>query len=168
SITVVAEGESLVTEKEPDLNPVPAGVVIPVDSIAVAKFEKAENFDYQTVTINLRDDGFEPSVLLMQKGLPALWIINNDSLDPGNSRLIVPSAYAQLDLTQGDNALQLMPFEDFDFSTADNVFYGYVKVTDDIGGADIDAIKAEVSNHETMIYPDAYFEQAAQGMSCCR
>jgi sulfite exporter TauE/SafE/copper chaperone CopZ/plastocyanin domain-containing protein len=168
SITVLAEGESPAAEKESDLNPVPAGVVIPAGNVARAKIERNENLDYQTVTINLRDDGFEPPVLLVQRGLPALWNINNDSLDPGNNRLVVPAAYAQLDLAQGDNVLQLMPLEDFDFSTGDNVFYGYVKVVDDINGADIDAVRAEVSNHETMIYPDAWFEQAAQGMSCCR
>jgi hypothetical protein len=67
----------------------------------------------------------------------------------------------------GDNRLQLTPVEDFEFSTADNVFYGYVKVVDDLAAVDIEAVKAEVSDFETLIYPDSYFEAADQGGGCC-
>jgi hypothetical protein len=74
-----------------------------------------------------------------------------------------------LETAQGDNLLQLFPDEDFDFSTGDSIFFGYVKVVDDIAEADIEAIKAEVINYETLMYPAAYFEQAAGGgCACCR
>jgi hypothetical protein len=63
-------------------------------------------------------------------------------------------------MKQGDNAIQLMPENDFDFSTADNVFYGYVKVVDDITNIDEKAIKAEIADYETLIYPEAWFESA--------
>jgi hypothetical protein len=43
-----------------------------------------------------------------------------------------------------------------------------VKVVDDLSGADIDAIKAEAADVETLIYPDEYFEQAASGGCCAR
>jgi hypothetical protein len=71
-------------------------------------------------------------------------------------------------MKQGDNVIQFMPYDDFDFSTADNVFYGYVKVVDDINAVDIEGIKAEVADYETLIYGDAWFEQASQGASCCQ
>jgi hypothetical protein len=51
-----------------------------------------------------------------------------------------------------------MPEGDFDFSTADNVFYGYVKVVDDITNIDAEAIRAEIADYETLIYPAAWFE----------
>jgi hypothetical protein len=70
-------------------------------------------------------------------------------------------------MEQGDNVIQLLPTDDFDFSTGDNVFYGYVKVVDNLENVDIEAIKTEVSEFETLIYPDAYFEAAAQGAGCC-
>jgi sulfite exporter TauE/SafE len=163
SITVVAEGESIASVPEPSLEPVPAGVQIPTDTIALA--ERAGSF--QTAQINLRDDGIDPAIIVLQRGIPALWTITNDSLDPGNRRLIFPAYYTHIDMEQGDNTLQLMPTSDFDFSTADNVFYGYVKVVDDLNAVDIEAIKAEVSAFETLIYPEAYFDAAAQGGSCC-
>jgi plastocyanin domain-containing protein len=164
SITVVGEGQSAASIAEPDINPAPAGVDIPVDVLAVAEMT-AEG--WQTVRIDLRDEGFSPAVIVVQRSVPTLWIINNDSLDPGNSGIIVPAYYTQIDIDQGDNPIQLMPSEDFEFSTVDNIFYGYVKIVEDITKVDTKAIKAEVSGYETLIYPDAYFEAGSQGASCC-
>jgi plastocyanin domain-containing protein len=172
SITVTAQGVTdqgaagqgaAVTEAEAGLAPVPAGVAIPTDRVALAELREG----YQTVSVNLRDDGIDPAILVVQKSIPAAWIINNDSLDPGNNALVFPAYYTQIDMDQGDNVIQLMPTGDFDFSTADNVFYGYVKVVDDLNNADIDGIKAEAAEHETLIYPAAYFEAAAPGGGCC-
>jgi sulfite exporter TauE/SafE/copper chaperone CopZ len=171
SITVIEEGQSAAGIGEPNLEPTPAGVTIPTDTITLAEIQSAETYGipYQTVTVNLRDDGIEPAVVVLQRNMPALLNFNNDSLDPGNSRLVFPAYYTRLDIDQGDNIIQLMPGETFDFSTGDNVFYAYVKVVDDLNDvddADIEAIKTEVSDFETQIYPDAYFEEAAQG-GCC-
>jgi hypothetical protein len=161
SITVAEEGQSLAEAGEE--GPLPAGVAIPADRIVLA--EIAGDGLSQTVTVTLRDDGIDPAVLVMQRGIPADWIINNDSLDPGNSRLIFPVYSAQLDMEQGDNLIQLMPGADFEFSTADHVFYGYVKVVEDLSKADLEAIRAEAAGFETLIYPESYFEAAAGG--CC-
>jgi plastocyanin domain-containing protein len=149
SITVVAEGEA----DAPAPSIAPAGVDIPVDAAALAQVMG----NYQIVEIRLTDDGFEPAIVVMQRQLPTLWNISIDSLDPGNSRLIFPAYYTVLDTEQGDNPIQIIPSDDFEFSTGDNVFYGYVKVVDDINNVDIEAIKVEVANFETLIYPEAYF-----------
>jgi plastocyanin domain-containing protein len=165
SITVVAPGESIETaDAEPDITPVPAGVSIPTDSIVIADVKNDVGF--QTVSIALTDDGFDPAILVVQRYVPSEWVIKNDSLDPGNGRLVFPAYYAQIETEQGDNIIQFMPVEDFEFSTGDNIFYGYVKVVDDINTVDIKAIKVEAGEYETMIYPDAYFESASQGASC--
>jgi hypothetical protein len=169
SITVIAAdqwSEGAVAEEEPTLSPIPAGVSIAVDGAAIA--EAAGENGFQQVTISLRDEGFSPAILVVQRNIPVAWNINNDSLDPGNSVLIVPAYYAVLELDQGDNVIQFKPDSDFDFSTGDNIFYGYVKVVDDINKVDMDAIKAEVGEFETLIYPDAWFEQVSQGGGCCQ
>jgi sulfite exporter TauE/SafE/copper chaperone CopZ/plastocyanin domain-containing protein len=162
SITVVEEGQAAEPD-DPELNPVPAGVRIPTEALALAEIQGT----YQTVTIKLRDDGLDPALVVVQRGIPAAWTINNDSLDPGNRRLIFPAYYTQLDMDQGDNVIQLMPGEDFDFSTVDNVFYGYVKVVDDLSHVDVEAVKREAAEFETLVYPVWYFEAAAPGGSCC-
>jgi hypothetical protein len=48
------------------------------------------------------------------------------------------------------------------------VFYGYVKVVDDLSAVDVSAVKAEAAEIETLIYPDKYFEQGAAGGCCAR
>jgi sulfite exporter TauE/SafE/copper chaperone CopZ/plastocyanin domain-containing protein len=164
SITVVEEGQSVADIGEPNLSPSPAGVTIPTESVALAEIQEE---GYQTVKINLHDNGIEPAVIIVQRDIPTLWTVNNNSIDPGNNQIVFPAYYTQLDMEQGDNVIQLLPTDDFDFSTGDNVFYGYVKVVDNLENVDIEAIKTEVSEFETLIYPDAYFEAAAQGAGCC-
>jgi sulfite exporter TauE/SafE/copper chaperone CopZ len=150
TITVVAPGESI-AETEPDLTPKPAGVAISTNEIALARMMG----NYQMVEIRLTDDGFEPAIVVMQRQLPALWNIIIDSLDPRGNTLVFPAYYAILETERGDNQIQIVPVYDFDFSTGDNVFYGYVKAVDDINRVDVDAIKAEAAGHETLIYPEA-------------
>jgi len=159
TITVLAPGESIADVKEPDITPKPAGVVIPTDAVAVAEIITDERGNYQSAAINLTDDGFEPAIVVVQQGLAVVWIINIDSLDPGNSSIIFPAYRQWVETDQGANPIQFIPAADFDFSTADNVFYGYVKVVNNINNIDIDAIKAEVENHETLMYPGAYFDE---------
>ncbi|MDR2716782.1 MAG: sulfite exporter TauE/SafE family protein [Treponema sp.] len=159
TITVLAEGESAANVQEPDTAPKPAGIEIPTDTIAVAQITG----NVQTVTIHLGDEGFEPAIVVMQRRLAALWTITIDSIDPGNDSIIFPAYYAIIETEQGENPIQLVPREDFEFYTADSVFYGYVKVVDDITRVDIDAVKAEAADFETLIYPEAYFEAAYGG-----
>ena len=155
SITVLAPGESIADVSETNVTPKPAGVIIPTDSVAVAKIEGGR---YQSVEIDLGDDGFEPAIVAVQQGLPVIWTININSVDPGNSVIVFPAYYTMIETEQGPNTVRFRPEMDFDFSTGDNVFYGYVKVTDDISRIDMEAVKADVENHETLIYPQAYFE----------
>jgi plastocyanin domain-containing protein len=159
SITVVAEGESVDIELEPDLAPKPAGVDIPTENITIAQITD----NTQTVEIVLGDDGFEPAIVVVQRQVPTIWDINIEAFDPGNSQIIFSAFFTRIKTVQGKNSIQLFPMADFDFSTGDHVFYGYVKVVDDINIVDMDALRAEVANHETLMYPDEYFELAAQG-----
>jgi len=174
TITVLAPGENLADVKAPDVTPKPAGIAIPTKTVAVAQIKENEN--YQTVETNLTENGFEPAIVVVQQQFPVLWTINVDSFKPegnrrplgsadvfGNSSIIFPAYYTQMEMEQGLNQLQLIPAMDFDFSTGDNKYYGYVKVVDDISRININAIKAEVAGHKTLIYPEAYFELGPQG-----
>jgi sulfite exporter TauE/SafE/copper chaperone CopZ/plastocyanin domain-containing protein len=161
SVTVVAEGEVIAFAPEPDLAPKPAGVDIPTEKIALAQMAE----DIQTVEIHLGDDGFEPAIVVVQRQVPVVWKINIEAFDPGNSRIIFSAFFTRIKTVQGENSIQLFPMADFDFSTGDSVFYGYVKVVDDLNQVDMDAVRAEVANHETLMYPDEYYELAAQGQS---
>jgi len=135
--------------------PAPAGYKIPVDNIAIAEKTTIDGSPVQSVTVELNQDGFNPAVVVVESGLDVVWNIQNQDSD--SARLLVPIYAAQLSLVTGDNRLFFTPGENFDFSTGDNAFYGYVYVVDDIDTADLSAIKAEVSQYETLIYPSETF-----------
>jgi sulfite exporter TauE/SafE len=156
TITVFAEGESTADLQEPDITPKPAGVKIPVGAVAVAQ----ATGDTQTVTIRLGNEGFKPAIVVMQRQLPALWTIAVDTLNPGSNSIVFPAYYTIMETEQGENPVQFVPREDFEFYAGNTAFYGYMKVVDDINRIDIDAIKTEAANFETLIYSEAYFQAA--------
>jgi sulfite exporter TauE/SafE/copper chaperone CopZ len=165
SITVLEEGESAAADTNSDpYKPLPAGVTIEAAKSATAKEEDG----FQTLRTVLKDDGIEPALLIVRRGVPVVWTIANDSLEPGNAELLFPAFYTRLDMAPGDNFIRFIPSDDFDFSTADHVFYGYVKVVDDVDALDHAALRAEIAAYETLIYPDAYFDDAAAASGCCR
>ncbi len=149
--------------------PVPAGVPIPTESVAVAELtaEKEYGRDIQEVKIELTDDGFRPAILVVQAGGSVRWTITNSASGAENgTQLLVPAYATQLFLEKGENPLYFSPRDSFDFSTGDHAYYGYVKVVDDINHVDVEAIKQEVSAFETLIYPPEAFRAAGSGASC--
>ncbi|MDR1131181.1 MAG: sulfite exporter TauE/SafE family protein [Oscillospiraceae bacterium] len=148
--------------------PAPAGVTIPTDKAAVSELTTDAEYggDIQVVDIELTDQGFSPAIVVVQAGLDVKWHIRNSASGAeSGTQLLVPNFAAQLLLEKGENTLYFFPTEDFEFSTGDNKFYGYVKVTDSLAGVDIEAVKAEVGRFEPLIYPPEAF-QAAGGASC--
>jgi sulfite exporter TauE/SafE/plastocyanin domain-containing protein len=127
------------TGDAPDLT----GVPINVETVAVAR--TAEGGGYQEAAISLTDDGFAPAVVVVARGVPARWVIRKDSLDPGNAALAVPAYQVEAPLADGENVVQFIPEGDFVFRTVDLVFYGYVKVVDDLERVDVEAVKAEIA-----------------------
>jgi plastocyanin domain-containing protein len=100
SITVTAPGEAIAqVPEEPVLNPVPAGVAIPTEALAIAALDRGN--EVQQVRINLRDSGFEPAILVVQRAVPVEWIIHHDSLDEGNGALVVPRYDTQVSMQPG-------------------------------------------------------------------
>ena len=137
-------------------DPVSANVIIPTDALAMATIEG----EVQQVTIELTDNGFSPAIVVAKAGVKAEWTINNISTRDGNTTLLVPAYKAQVPMNQGVNPLYILPSLSFDFSTGDNAFYGYFKVVDDLNALDTEAIKNEVANFQTLVWPTETFEGA--------
>ncbi len=171
SITVVEAGAEIPESNDSDaqdpvlsqaeLNPTPAGYTIPTEQVAVATIADG----VQRVTIDMTDSGFSPAVIVLQAGLQTEWTINNTSSRTGDT-LLFPIYYAKFPALDGENQIRLYPTDDFDFSTGDNSFYGYVKVVEDLNSVELDAIKDEVSGYETLIWPPEYFETGGGAPSC--
>jgi sulfite exporter TauE/SafE/copper chaperone CopZ/plastocyanin domain-containing protein len=151
-------------------DPVPAGVAIPTQNVAVAKQMTDEyGYEYQQATIELTDQGFSPALVIVQYGVETQWSIVNKSLSAEyGAQLLVPAFSTQLPLKAGETPLYFYPSDSFDFSTDDNAFYGYVKVVDSLDTLDaagIEAIQEEVASYETLIYPPEYYFTGADGDS---
>jgi sulfite exporter TauE/SafE len=138
------------TAEAPQEDPesLPAGYEIPTDAIAVAEIKNG----VQYVKIDLEADRFSPAVVVMQKTLDTQWDINNISGRNDISALLFPAYNSVIPIEAGARSLYLNPAADFDFSTDDFGFYGYVKVVDDIQKIDTEAIKKEVIAFETRIW----------------
>lgn len=124
-----------------------SGYKIPTDEVAVAEIKDA----VQYVEISMDDKRFSPAVVVMQSGIETKWIINGKVMNSGNSVISFPKYNAQLSMREGENSITLIPDQDFDFSTSDNAFYGYVKVVEDIKDIDLKAIKREVKAYVPII-----------------
>lgn len=142
--------------------PTPANYIIPTENIAIATL----NDNLQKVAIELTDDGFKPAIIVVQANVETEWIIYNSSSKESNYKIIVPFYSALAPLVGGENPLYLTPIADFDFSNGDNTFYGYVKVVEDINNIDIDAIKKEVAEFKTLIWPPETFGGNGDAPSC--
>jgi sulfite exporter TauE/SafE/copper chaperone CopZ len=174
SITVVepgaldsAAGETAAARTREDFGEpesLPAGYEIPTDAVAVAEIRDG----VQYVTIDMGKDRFLPAVVVMQKLIDTKWDINTISGRDDISALLFPAFETLVPLEGGPLSLYLNPLEDFDFSTDDFSFYGYVKVVDDINALDLEAIKKEVSGFETLIWDYTDIAGYSGGGGCCR
>ncbi|MGI6279658.1 MAG: sulfite exporter TauE/SafE family protein [Acutalibacteraceae bacterium] len=113
---------------------------IPVDTVAIAEIKDGK----QTVSIDMVADRFTPAVIVMQKDLETVFNINGVEINENNKTLVFPKYYAQVEIKAGENNIYLYPGEDFDFTTLNNSFFGYVKVVEDINKIDIEKIKAQI------------------------
>ncbi len=174
SITVV-EGDASSSEPiaadttPPAPEPIPSDYIIPVENIEIAELVTDEyGNEVQEINITLTDEGFTPAVAVIQSGMNVKWNIDNQLTDElGTDGVIVPTYYAQLALEKGENSLYFAPLSDFQFYDGSDRFFGYMKVVDSLETIDLEAVKTEVSSHETLIYPPEYFTQTAGG-SCCQ
>lgn len=168
NIYVTDSSETAYSPEQAASVPVPAGYQIPSEELAVAELTTDEaGAPMQQVTISLTETGFQPAVVVVQTGIPVFWTIRNDLASQGGSRLLAPYYSTALDLIQGDNPLTLYPTESFEVSTGDSAFYAYVKVVEDLSQIDPDAIRSEVDQFKTIIYPADIYATAGGGSSCC-
>lgn len=148
------------------LEPVSANITIPAEKLAVAEMKGG----YQTVSVELTDRGFSPAIIVVQAGISVQWVLRDSSALGTNADLLIPAYSTKLTLTPGNNTLNFVPLESFDFSSGDHTSYGYIKVVDDLSSIDAESIKAEVRDFETLIWPPELFnagEAAGAGGAGC-
>ncbi len=168
TIRVVAPGSDAVigdTTPAPE-PPKPAGYQIPTNELEIAGIKAAEdNKLYQEVKITLTDEGFSPAVIVIQKDIETRWTIDNQQTEAGNFELRVPKYATKLQIRSGENLLMLYPDQDFEFTNANSQYFGYIKVVEDLETFDAESVKNDISQFETLIYPEETY-QSNSGASC--
>jgi len=147
----------------------PTDLSVRSDTLALAEPGEYQGSRIQRVRVALTDEGFVPAVVVVEAGVPAQWVIDNRSIEDGSAELRVPLYQTAIPLAKlAENPLALLPEEDFAFSTGDGVFFGYLKVVDDLAAVDEAAIRREAAGADTLVYPDEYFASGGGGGCCGR
>lgn len=136
--------EDVQKETEPDDSDSNKAVVpgIPTDKLAISEIKEG----VQYVSIDVNENEYSPAVVVMQRSVKTVWIINGTELNDHNFQILFPEYKAGLVLEEGENTLELIPEFDFSFTCTLGTMNGFVKVVDDISNIDIDEIKEEAEN----------------------
>ncbi len=121
---------------------------LPLDTIGIAKIRDG----FQEVVINVDENGYTPSVIVLQKNIKAKIIFNPKKLTSCNYVVVFPEYRGKLDLSVGQWETPLLNVsEDFTFSCWMGMLNGYVKVVDDLKKVDIERIKKELENYRSSV-----------------
>jgi plastocyanin domain-containing protein len=141
------------------IEPILSDYKIPVSEVATAQKVTDEYGDeIYEVTIELTDTGFSPA-LIIQPVANVKWNLVNKSSN--QDALLVSEFQSLVDLEEGLNEINVFAGNDFDFSTGDFEYFGYVYIVDDIESASVEKAKALAKIHSPLIYPLDYFENAS-------
>lgn len=121
---------------------------IPTDNIAVARIEG----DTQIIENTIGENGFSPSVIIVQRDLDTTWKIDK-SKNAGEevTSITFPIYNAQVTMKDGKNEVYFIGDSDFYFYTLETPFFGYIKVVDDINTINLEEIKKEVEEFDATI-----------------
>ena len=113
-----------------------------VDEIYVAKAENG----LQVVAITADDKGYNPNVIVLQKGIKAKFKFDPKNLNSCNSVVSFPEYGGGLDLNNGElETPELEITEDFGFTCGMGMLNSYVKVVDDVNNIDKESILEEAN-----------------------
>ncbi|MCF6335877.1 MAG: sulfite exporter TauE/SafE family protein, partial [Spirochaetales bacterium] len=102
----------------------------------------------QILEVKIDKNGFDPAVLIMEKGMDTTWLLNVVELNELNYRLRFPAYNNQgIELIEGVNKLQFVPEFDFAYYSWKKDFGGFVKIVDDISSVNLDEIRTLVDSY---------------------
>lgn len=91
--------------------------------------------EYQVITMTQKSNGYSPSVLYAQKGVPIKWVINSETSFSCASYLVVPQYGISKNLKKGENIITFTPTENgvINFSCSMGMYRGQFIVSDSEG-----------------------------------
>jgi len=138
---------------------------IPAEYFSGSNFKTGKSYikdGIQYITVEVTENGYEPNITVMQKGIKTKWIINGKLLNQSNYRMTVPVYNARIELVKGENSIDFVPEIDFGFDSWQNDYHGYVAVVNDINNFNDNDIINKIKN-----YSPFDIANNQQGGGCC-
>ena len=89
--------------------------------------------EVQIIRMAADRNGYQPSVLYVQKGIPVKWIIEGKAINSCNNEIVVPVLQIKKKLTKGENIIEFTPPErDVAFGCWMGMIRGVIKVVDGV------------------------------------
>ncbi|WP_371376998.1 sulfite exporter TauE/SafE family protein [Sporomusa aerivorans] len=97
----------------------------------VAEVKQEPDSAVQIIRMTADRNGYQPSVLHVQKGIPVKWIIEGKVINSCNNEIVVPALQIKKKLTRGENIIEFIPPErEVAFSCWMGMIRGVIKVAD--------------------------------------
>lgn len=114
---------------------------IEVKTMSIATLKEGS----QNVDIIVNSNGYSPSVVVLQAGVPAKLNFKVTELTDENYRILIPSYNQQLEFGEGDYPINIpKPLVDFTFYSWGGKFGGYVLVVDSIEGMTLEKAQRRI------------------------
>lgn len=99
----------------------------------------------QRVDITVNSEGYSPSIIVLQQGVPAILNFRVEELSDETYRILIPSYNEQLEFKEGDNPVNISdPLVDFTFYSWVGSYGGYVLVAEDLQGMTLEKAQRQV------------------------
>jgi sulfite exporter TauE/SafE/copper chaperone CopZ len=121
----------------------------------------------QTIKIAATNQGYTPSTVYVQKGIPTEFIIDGESINFCNNKIVIPSMNVQKTLSSGENVIEFTPEGgDINYSCWMGMLRGTIKVVDDLNSVDDSTIQNDIDSE--FYYPsnDSNNQYFNGGFSC--
>lgn len=121
----------------------------------------------QVIKISANNQGYTPNVVYIQKGIPTEFIIDGESINFCNNKIVIPSMNIEKNLSSGENVIEFTPDSgDINYSCWMGMLRGTIKVVDDLNSINDSTIQNDIDSE--FYYPsnDSNNQFFNGGFSC--
>ena len=127
------------TSFDPDLLQAPTGTSSERVELQIPDFQIGDigystvTVDNQTISLQIDENGFTPSIIVVEKNIQTAWEFKTGTIDEKTERLLFPTYNAQMELAENDSQkVEILPAGDFYFYSWQGDYMGFVIVVEDI------------------------------------
>ena len=121
----------------------------------------------QTIKIAANNRGYNPNIVYVQKGIPTEFIIDGESINFCNNKIVIPSMNIEKSLSSGENVIEFTPGNgDISYSCWMGMIRGTIKVVDDLNSINDSTLQNDVNSEFYYPSSDSNNQYFNGGFSC--